>query len=78
LKGGKEYALEKEDYYGFHTRPLSWADVKKKFRKLSQDILGKEEQKQVIDVIENFQKHSAKDLVRLLGRVGKKVETLKS
>ena len=34
LKSGKEYSIEKEDYYGFHTRPMSWPDVKKKFRKL--------------------------------------------
>jgi 2-methylcitrate dehydratase len=78
LKDGKEYTLEKEDYYGFHTRPLSWTDVKKKFRKLTQNVLDKEDQKQIIEVIENFQKHRAKDLVSLLGRVGKEVERVKS
>jgi len=76
LDNGEEYSLEKEDYYGFHTRPLSWNDVKKKFKKLTQKMIDKEEQERIIDIIENFQQHEVKDLIRLLGRVGKKVEGL--
>jgi 2-methylcitrate dehydratase len=76
LTTGEEYSLEKEDYYGFHTRPLSWGDVKKKFKKLTQKIIDKEEQERIIDVIENFQQHAVEDLISLLGKVGKKEEKL--
>jgi 2-methylcitrate dehydratase len=35
IKNAAEYSIEKEDYYGIHTRPMSWSDVKKKFKRLS-------------------------------------------
>lgn len=71
MTSGEEYTLEKEDYYGFHTRPMSWADVKKKFRRLSQENADKELQEEVIDVISNLQKHKVKDLIKLLAKAGK-------
>ena len=70
LKNGKEYVLEKEDYYGFHTKPMSWNDVKKKFKKLSQKNAGKELQNEIIDVVSNLQKHKIKKLINLLARIG--------
>jgi len=70
MKNGKEYSLEKEDYYGFHRRPMSWADVKKKFRRLSRENADKELQQQIMDVISNLQKHKMKDLVKLLVKAG--------
>lgn len=76
LKNGKEHALEKEDYHGFYTRPFTWTDVKKKFRKLTQEVLGKEEQKLVIDLTENVQRHTAKELVQVLEKAGKEVDKL--
>jgi 2-methylcitrate dehydratase len=71
MKSGEEYTLEKEDYYGFHTRPMSWADVKKKFKRLSQQNADKELQQQIIDVISDLQNHKAKDLVKLIAKAGK-------
>jgi len=70
LKNGKEYVLEKEDYYGFHTKPMSWNDVKKKFKKLSQENADKELQNEIIDVVSNLQKHKMKELINLLARIG--------
>lgn len=71
MKSGEEYSLEKEDYYGFHTRPMSWADVKKKFKRLSQENADKELQQQIIDTITNLEKHKVKDLIKLIARAGK-------
>jgi 2-methylcitrate dehydratase len=71
MKNGKEYSLEKEDYYGFHTRPMSWADVKKKFKRLSADNADKELQQQIIEMAGNLQKYKAKDLTKLLAKAGK-------
>jgi 2-methylcitrate dehydratase len=71
MKSGEEYALEKEDYYGFHTRPMSWTDVKKKLRRLSNENADKELQQEIINTISNFQKYKVKDLVRLISKAGK-------
>jgi 2-methylcitrate dehydratase len=71
MTNGDEYALEKEDYYGFHTRPMSWADVKKKFRRLSQQNADRELQQEIIDVISNIEQHKMKDLIKLIARAGK-------
>jgi 2-methylcitrate dehydratase len=70
MKNGEEYSLEKEDYYGFHTRPMSWADVKKKFKRLSKENADKELQQETINVISNLQKHTVSDLVKLLVKAG--------
>jgi len=71
MKSGEEYSLEKEDYYGFHTRPMAWADVKKKFKRLSKDNTDKELQQEIIDVISHLQKQKVKDLIKLIVRAGK-------
>ena len=76
MKDGKEYSLEKEDYYGFHTRPMTWTDVKKKFRRLAAENADKELQDQLVDVISNLEKHSMKDLVKLIVKAGKTANTM--
>jgi len=76
MKDGKEYSLEKEDYYGFHTRPMTWTDVKKKFRRLAAENADKELQDQLIDVISNLEKHRMKDLVKLIVKAGKTANTM--
>lgn len=77
MKNGEEYSLEKEDYYGFHTRPMSWLDVIKKFRRLCGENASEELQDQLIETISNLQNHSVKDLVKLLAKAGKKTKTIK-
>lgn len=74
MKNGKEFSLEKEDYYGFYKRPMSWTDVKKKFLRLTKENANKELQQQIIDVISNLQKHNMKDLVKLLAKTGKQTK----
>lgn len=71
LKNGETFSLEKEDYYGFHTRPMSWPDAKKKFKRLSNENADTELQQAIIDVITNLQSHKAKDLTRLIAKAGK-------
>jgi 2-methylcitrate dehydratase len=71
MSSGEEYTLEKDDYYGFHTRPMSWTDVKKKFRRLSNENADKELQQEIINTISNLQKHKMKDLIKLISRAGK-------
>jgi 2-methylcitrate dehydratase len=74
MKDGKEYALEKQDYYGFHTRPMSWTDVKIKFRRLTEELIDEEEREQLISIIESFDRHRVKELTDILQRIGKEKE----
>lgn len=71
MKSGEKYSLEKEDYYGFHTRPMSMTDVKKKFRRLTAENANKELQTEIIDAISNLQKHSMKDVINLIASAGR-------
>ena len=72
LKDGKEYSLEKEDFYGFHTRPMSWADVEKKFKKLAQRNMDRSGQNEVIEIISDFEHRNVKDLIKVLSRAGQR------
>jgi len=70
MKNGKEYSLEKEDFYGFHTRPMAWADARKKFKRLAKENASKELQQEIIDTISHLQKYKLADLVKLLAKAG--------
>lgn len=74
MKNGEEYSLEKQDYYGFHTKPMSWIDVKKKFKRLSAENADEVLQNQIIETISHLEKHTAKDLVKLLVKGGREEE----
>jgi len=71
MKNGEKYSLEKEDFYGFHTRPMSWEDVIKKFKRLTTKNATNELQAQIIDVINNLENHEMNDLITLIVRAGK-------
>lgn len=70
MKNGEEYSLEKEDYHGFHTRPLSWNDVEEKFKRLTKENINEDLQQKVIRIIKNLDNLQLKDLISLLGQVG--------
>lgn len=74
LKNGEAYSLEKEDYYGFHTRPMSWPDVKHKFRRLTAGSLEEMAQEQIISLVETFEDHPVKELTEILAGLGKNVQ----
>lgn len=40
LKGGRLLEKEKDDYEGFHTRPMTWATVREKFEQLARPAAG--------------------------------------
>jgi 2-methylcitrate dehydratase len=71
MKNGDSYSLEKDDYYGFHTRPMSWTDVEKKFKRLTTENADNQLQAQIIDVINNLENHSMSDLISLITAAGK-------
>lgn len=58
--------LEREvfDYPGFHSRPLSWEDVIKKFRRLSS--IPRNQQDQLIDVVKNLENGSSRSIIDII------------
>lgn len=63
LKNGEKLVVEKEDFYGFHTRPMSWESAIAKFRRLSSDFLESDQQDQVIKLVRNLENERIVDLI---------------
>jgi len=68
LSDGRVFAKEKSDYEGFHTRPMSWEPVIRKFEALAGDVIETSRQKEIIDAVKRLDGITVKDLVTLLGR----------
>lgn len=67
LTNGKEYTCEKEDYYGFFTRPFTWEFTEQKFRKLTHNIIDMDRQKEIIETVKQLdEKESMDGLVKLI------------
>jgi len=66
MKDGKKFSLEKEDFMGFHTRPMSWTDVIKKFKAITSKEIDRLRQQKIIEVIRDLEKHSVTQLMSLL------------
>jgi 2-methylcitrate dehydratase len=69
LKSGETYNIEKNDYEGFHTRPMSWETVNKKFSNLAKPYTSLELREQITALVNEFEHHSVGDLMRLLKKV---------
>jgi len=69
LKNGNSHSIEKKDYEGFHTRPMSWETVIQKFDGLAAAYTSKELQTQIINTVQNFEQSSVSDLMNLLTEV---------
>lgn len=72
MKDGQEYRIEKTDYEGFVTRPASWNIVVNKFKALSSAYANEDTQNKIIDIVQNLEMHSVRDLTKVLN--GIKVE----
>ena len=70
MKNGDNFSLEKDDYYGFHTRPMSWTDVEKKFKRLSAGNANEQSQAQIINAITDLENHRMSDLITLINSAG--------
>jgi len=68
LKDGKTFSQEKDDFYGFNTRPLSWESVIEKFRRLNENYLTGEEQDKLVKLVQNLENESMTDLVNLISK----------
>jgi len=69
LNDGRVLTKEKRDYEGFHSRPMSWEAVARKFERLSAPFVDPELRREIIDAVANLEAIRVGDLTRLLGEV---------
>lgn len=66
LHDGRVLSIERSDYEGFSTRPMSWDRAVEKFQRLSEPNAAAAVREQIVDTIEHLEKHSVRDLTGLL------------
>lgn len=69
LKNGSKFELKKEDYHGFHSHPLTWTDIEKKFIKLTSPVIDESTQKQIIQIIGDLENNKMEQLLSLLNNI---------
>jgi len=69
LNDGRSLVREKEDYEGFHTRPMRWETVVAKFDRLSTPYTDAAWRREIVGAIANLETHQVTELMRLLSRV---------
>ena len=69
LRYGGVLTKEKRDYEGFHTRPMAWETVIKKFEGLSEPYVNRPLREEIADSVAHLEKVQVSDLMGLLGQV---------
>ena len=71
LKDGRSFLGDHEDYEGFHTRPMRWETVARKFEALASPHAPASLRKEIEDACARLDAIRVSDLTALLGRVGR-------
>jgi len=66
LKDGRTLSIEKRDYEGFYTRPMSWERVVQKFEKLAAPYTDKELRRGIVEAIARLESLEVQELTELL------------
>lgn len=69
LRDGRKLVKEKDDYEGFHTRPMGWATAVQKFEQLSARYTDKGLRDTIVDAVAKLESIQVVDLTRLLAAV---------
>jgi 2-methylcitrate dehydratase len=69
LRDGRVVSKDKEDYEGYHTRPVRWETLVEKFERLSEGRAGASLRKEIVEAVEGLEDLSVRDLTDLLERV---------
>jgi len=67
--GGQVYETHKEDYEGFHTRPMSWSTVSEKFTRLVEPYTEAALRDDLIGAVQELETIPTADVFDLLSRV---------
>ncbi len=76
MKDGREYYIEKTDYEGFVSRPASWEMVINKFKALSSAYANDKTLNRIIEIVQNMEMHSVRDLTKVLNGISVEMEHL--
>ena len=68
LKNGTEYSIEKRDYKGFYSRPMTWDDVESKFHTNTRPFANEQLRQETIDVVKNLEHLPISRLTSLYGK----------
>jgi 2-methylcitrate dehydratase len=69
LTNGETLTCEKDDFYGFHTRPLSWESAIAKFRRLSEGYLSDDEMDKLIEKVRNLENETMSDVLQVIAKI---------
>lgn len=69
LKDGRELSKEKQDYEGFHSRPMQWETVAQKFHHLGEPYTEASLRNAILDAVSNLDGISVTELTQLLRQV---------
>lgn len=72
---GGEFTLEKRDYEGFLTHPLSWERALEKFERLASPSAEKSLRESIAEAVWRLDELEIRELAALLGRVNTRVDT---
>jgi len=67
LKGGRMLSIEKQDYEGFYTRPMSWEKAVDKFELLDAPYTNVEQRMSIIETVAHLETSEVQQLTKLLG-----------
>ncbi len=70
LRNGEVLEHEKKDYEGFHTRPLKWEGVVRKFEFLSRPYVSSELSMSIQQAVNDLESIRVEELTELLAKVG--------
>jgi len=71
LNDGRTLVIEKEDYEGFYTRPMSWSKVAEKFEQLARPFTDEEVRRGIIEAVARLERIEIRQLTELLTYVRK-------
>ncbi len=68
LNNGTAFVKEKLDYEGFHTRPMHWESVVRKFERLSAAHIESALRREIVELVYDIESIQIRDLVGLLSK----------
>jgi 2-methylcitrate dehydratase len=71
LKNGRTFSIEKIDYEGFYTRPMSWDVAAEKFERLAHSFTDEELRRGIIEAVARLETLEVRQLTELLTYVRK-------
>lgn len=77
LRDGRTLVKEKQDYEGFHTRPMRWETVASKFDRLAAPFTEARLRREIVGAVDALESIRVTDLARLLAKVGRRAKRRK-